>query len=397
MSREEIAMHRFSEIEKKYAIEAIENEFNTSKNSIFNNKLEAKFAETFNAKYAIGHVNGTQTMHTALVALDVKPGDEVIVPPLTMSSTAFAVLQNNSIPVFADVDLDTFTISPESIKKCITSKTKAIISVSLYGLSPDYDEILKICRAHNLALIEDNAQCFLGTYKGKLVGQFGDFSSYSFQASKHITCGEGGMLITNNENLADAARRFSSLGYAGVSAKQGKITRNDIQDPNYSRHVAVGFNYRMSEINAAVLLGQLERAQELVEMRIKVAKIFDSALSGQSLLKPQTEPVGYKNSYWTYSAVLDTKNPKIDWYKFREMFQSNGGDGYYAAWKLSYNEPVFQGLMTKDKNIWQSYDNGLCTNAEYLQPRMIQLKTNYWKVEEAEQQAEILRKTINNF
>jgi perosamine synthetase len=153
----------------------------------------------------------------------------------------------------------------------------------------------------------------------------------------------------------------------------------------------------MSEINAAVLLGQLERAQELVEMRIKVAKIFDSALSGQSLLKPQTEPVGYKNSYWTYSAVLDTKNPKIDWYKFREMFQSNGGDGYYAAWKLSYNEPVFQGLMTKDKNIWQSYDNGLCTNAEYLQPRMIQLKTNYWKVEEAEQQAEILRKTINNF
>ena len=390
-------MKRFTDLEKKYVLEAVENEFSTSRNSIFNNRMEQKFRELFNTKYAIGHVNGTQTMHTALAALGVKSGEEVIVPPLTMSSTALAVLQNNSIPVFADVDRKTFNIDPESVKKCITEKTRAIISVSLYGLSPDYDKLLEICKEHNLYLIEDNAECFLGTYKGKLVGQFGDFSSFSFQASKHITCGEGGMLTTNNEDFANNARRFSSLGYAGVSAKQGKITRNDIQDPNYSRHISLGFNYRMSEVNAAVVLGQLERAEELVEQRVNVAKIFDQALEGTSILTPQAEPDGYKNSYWAYSATLNTDNPHVDWYSFRDLFQKNGGDGFYAAWKLSYNEPLFKNEIHNWDGVWQEYNEKLCPVSEYLQPRMIQLKTNYWELSEAEAQAEILNKTIKMF
>ena len=390
-------MKRFTDLEKKYVLEAVENEFSTSKNSIFNNRMEQKFRELFNTKYAIGHVNGTQTMHTALAALGVKPGEEVIVPPLTMSSTALAVLQNNSIPVFADVDRTTFNIDPESVKKCITEKTRAIISVSLYGLSPDYDKLLEICKEHNLYLIEDNAECFLGTYKGKLVGQFGDFSSFSFQASKHITCGDGGMLTTDNEEFANNARRFSSLGYAGVSAKQGKITRNDIQDPNYSRHVSLGFNYRLSEVNAAVVLGQLERAEELVEQRVSVAKLFDQALDGTNLLTRQAEPEGYKNSYWAYSAILNTDSPQGDWYRFRDLFQKNGGDGFYAAWKLSYNEPLFKNEIQNWDGVWQEYNEKLCPVSEYLQPRMIQLKTNYWELSEAETQAEILNKTIKMF
>lgn len=390
-------MKRFTDLEKKYVLEAIDNEFSTSKNSIFNNRLEQKFRDLFNVKYAIGHVNGTQTMHTALAALGVEPGDEVIVPPLTMSSTCFAVLQNNSIPVFADVDRSTFNIDPEAIKKCITKKTKAVISVALYGLSPDYDKLLKICKDYNLYLIEDNAECFLGTYKGKLVGQFGHFSSFSFQASKHITCGDGGMLTTDNEEFANNARRFSSLGYAGVSATQGKITRNDIQDPNYSRHVTLGFNYRLSEVNAAVVLGQLERAIELVEQRVKVAAIFDNVLTGTDLLTRQSEPEGYKNSYWAYSVTLNTDNPSDDWHRFRKLFQENGGDGYYAAWKLSYFEPLFLNHIQKQSGIWQNYTQGLCPVSEYLQPRMIQLKTNYWDLNEAEAQADILRKTIQMF
>lgn len=390
-------MRRFTELEKKYVLEAIDNEFNTSKNSVFNNLLEQSFRDLFNVKFAIGHVNGTQTMHTALVALGVKAGDEVIVPPLTMSSTAFAVLQNNSIPIFADVDKNTFTIDPESIVECITPKTKAIITVSLYGLSPDYDRILDICKKYNIYLIEDNAECFLGTYKGKYVGQFGHFSSFSFQASKHITCGDGGMLTTDDEELANNARRFSSLGYAGVSAKQGKITRNDIQDPNYSRHISLGFNYRLSEINAAVVLGQLERARELVEQRIKVARIFDQALDGTNLLTRQFEPEGYKNSYWCYSAILNTDNPQSDWYRFRDLFQKNGGDGYYAAWKLSYFEPLFLNQIQVEPGVWQKYVPGLCPVAEFLQPRMLQFKTNYWDIAEAEVQAEVLSKTIKMF
>jgi perosamine synthetase len=390
-------MKRISDLEKKYVLEALDNEFATSLNSVFCNKLEKAFAEKFKSKYAISHANGTATMHTALVALGVQPGDEVIVPPLTMSSTSLAVLHNRSIPIFADVDPKTFNIDPSSIEQKITSKTKAIITVSLYGLSPDYDKIVDICKRKGLSLIEDNAECFLGTYKGKVVGEFGHFSSYSFQASKHMTCGEGGMLITSDDDLADKARRFSSLGYAGVSGKQGKITRNDIQDPNYSRHVMLGFNYRMSEVQAAVTLGQLERLDELVNQRLLVAELFKKAIAGSDLVTLQAEPEGYKNSYWAFSMVLNTNNPQKDWYDFKNRFQKNGGDGYYAAWKLTYQEPLFQKEIQQMPGQWQKFAPGLCPNAEYLQARMIQLKTNYWNLDEAKTQADILKKTLQEF
>lgn len=390
-------MERISTLEKKYVMDVLDNEFSTSMNSNYNNKLEASFAEKFNTKYAIGHCNGTATLHVALLACGIGVGDEVIVPALTMSSTSIPVVLCGAIPVFADCDIDTFEISAESIEKCITPKTKAVITVSLYGLAPDYDKISSLCKTHGLALIEDNAECFLGEYKGKLVGQFGDFASFSFQASKHLTSGEGGMLITNNEELADQARRLNCLGYAGVNAKQGKITRNDIQDPQYSRHISFGYNYRMSELQAACALGQLERAEELVSNRIRVAKIFDEVISNQKSLKPQMVPNDYKNSYWTYCVVLLSDQPEIDWYRFRDLFQKNGGDGYYAAWKLSYNEPAFQKILQPMDGVWQKYDENLCPNSEYLQKRMIQLKTNYWDLDEAKKQAEILEKTIEEF
>ena len=390
-------MKRISEVEKRYVLEAMTNEFATSKNSSFNNRLEKCFAEKFHSKYAIGHCNGTATLHVALMACGVGPGDEVIVPALTMSSTSIPVVLCGAIPVFADSDIHTFEISALSIEKCITQKTKAIITVSLYGLAPDYDHILDLCRKYNLALIEDNAECFLGEYKGKLVGEFGDFASFSFQASKHLTAGEGGMLITNNEELADKARRLNCLGYAGVNAKQGKITRNDIQDPNYSRHISFGYNYRMSELQAACALGQLERAEELVQRRIEVAKLFAEAVKDQDVVIPQTEPDGYKNSYWTYCLILNTDNPDVEWYRFRDMFQKNGGDGYYAAWKLSYNEPAYQEILQPMKGVWQKYDSNCCPNAEYLQKRMIQLKTNYWDISEAKKQAIILQNTIQEY
>ncbi len=390
-------MERISELEKRYVLEALDNEFETSKNSNFNNRLESAFCERLHSKYAIGHCNGTATLHVALMACDVGPGDEVIVPALTMSSTSIPVVLCGAIPVFADSDIDTFEISADSIEKCITEKTKAIITVSLYGLAPDYDRIIDLCKKYNIALIEDNAECFLGEYKGKLVGGFGDFASFSFQASKHLTAGEGGMLTTNNEELADRARRLNCLGYAGVSAKQGKITRNAIQDPNYNRHISFGYNYRMSELQAACALGQLERAEELVQKRIEVAAIFDEVVKGQTVVKPQMVSEGYKNSYWTYCLVLNTDNPDVDWYRFRDMFQKNGGDGYYAAWKLSYNEPAYQNILQPMQGVWQKYDEKCCPNAEYLQRRMIQLKTNYWDIEEAKKQAEILEKTIAEY
>lgn len=390
-------MKRVTDLEKLYALEALENGFRASLGSAFNTRLEKAFCERFGASYAIGHVNGTATMHTALLALGIGRGDEVIVPPLTMSSTSLAVLQAGAIPVFADVDPMTFTLDPSAVRRCLSAHTKAMIPVSVYGLAPDYDGLRAICEEAGIAMIEDNAECVLGGYKGKLVGQFGEFASYSFQASKHITCGNGGILTTGDEQLADRARKIANLGYSTVGAKVHNINKNDVQDPNFSRHVCVGFNYRLSELNAAVALAQLERLPDLVDARIKAARILGDVVKGCRFLRPQAEPEGYRNTYWTYAVVLETERPEIVWYSFREAFQKNGGHGYYAAWKLAYMEPLFQGTIQHSPGVRQRYAEGLCPVAENLQKRMIQFKTNYWDHRRADQQAAILAKTIKEF
>jgi perosamine synthetase len=390
-------MDRIGDLERGYVLEALSNGFRTSRNNIFNARLEEAFARLIGVRFAIGFVNGTATLHTALACCDVADGDEVVVPPLTMSSPALSVLQNRSIPVFADVELDTFDIACSSVEKVVTDRTKAVMPVSLYGLAPDYDGLLRICSKRGLRLIEDNAECVLGGYGGKVVGSLGDFASFSFQASKHLTVGEGGMLVTDDESLADRARRFSCLGYASVSSRKGKISRDDIQDPGYNRHVSLGFNFRMSEVNAAVALGQVERARELVDVRIKSAEAFLEAVRGFESLVPQRVPPGIANSYWSFAACLRTDRPSKDWYEFRNLFRENGGDPYYAAWKLSFFEEYFQKQVQRMPGVWQIYEKGLCPNAEYLQPRLLQLKTNYWKSGDAERQAEALHRTLRQW
>ena len=313
---------RISEKEYQYASEVLDTYFRTSSGSKMCSKLEKTFADKFGVKYAISFINGTATLHTALAAAGIGCGDEVIVPPLTMSSTAFAVLHENAVPVFVDIDPNTFLISPEKIEEAISSRTKGIITVALYGLSPDMDPIMKLAADHDLVVIEDDAQCFLGTYKGRIVGSIGHMASFSFQSSKHLTSGEGGMLTTNDEELAHQIRRFSSLGYAGVGAGKGKITKKDIQDPKYERHVILGWNYRMPELCAAVVLGQLENIERLVKRRIKIAQGYDNVVQKCDWLKPQYIPEDCTSSYWTYAVELN--HPDITWYEFRDKYSEFG-------------------------------------------------------------------------
>ena len=387
--------------EWNYVQEVLETDFRSSKGSMMMKRLEDHFAAAFQSKYAISHINGTATMHSLLEALGIGEGDEVIVPPLTMSSTTFVVLQCNATPVFADINPRTFEIDPQSIAKNITERTKAIITVSLYGLSPDMDPIMDLARRKGIKVIEDNAECFLGRYKGRLVGTIGDAASFSFQSSKHLTSGEGGMVITNDLELAENVRRVSSLGYAGVGASKGKITKKDIQDPNYSRHVLMGWNYRMPELCAAVALAQMENIEALVARRIEAAKLLDKAAASCSWLRAQETGPEYEHSYWTY--VLKLEHPEITWHQFRDKFLELGGDGIYAAWKLTYLEPMFQNraLLGREKYISEerkrSYTLGLCPQAEAVQPRLLQFKTNYWNIEDAVRQAEILAATIEAF
>ena len=373
-------MQRIGEKEKNYMMEVLEGQF-TSSNT-----------------YQM--VNGTATLHMALEAAGVGPGDEVICPPLTMSSTSIAVLQANAVPVFADVDRDTFLITAETIKEVMTDKTKAIITVSLYGLAPQMREIMQLAEQHHLIVIEDNAECYGAYQDDKLVGTYGHMASYSFQSSKHLTAGEGGIVITDDDELADKLRRYSGLGYAGINSSQGRITKDDIQSPEYERHVILGWNYRMSDLCAAVALGQVERMDELVEARICAAGYFEEAVKGCEWLRPQVVTEGNTHSYWTYVVVLDTD--RVDWHEFRNKFSELGGDGIYAAWKLAYQEPMFRdkAFLNREKlGIYDNLDYGktVCENAEFLQPRLLQFKTNYYSEECSKKQADILKQTIAFF
>lgn len=387
-------LNRVSDLEIRYVMEALNNQFSNSKYGGMVRRFEEAFAAVFGVRYAIAQVNGTATLHSALAAMGVGPGDEVIVPSLTMMSTCFAALQANAVPVFADVNRRSFTIDPASVESCITQKTKAIITVSLFGLSPDMDPIMALARKHNIYVIEDNAQCYLGSYKGRLAGTIGHMASYSLQISKHITCGEGGVLISNDELLAENARRFGSLGYAsvGASASQGKVRREVIQDPNYERHSTMGWNYRLAEPLAAIALAQTERMRELVDQRVKVAEAYAQAHKGCDWLVPQLVGADYTHSWWTYVLALENGG-RFTWYDFRNKYVEFGGDGIYATWQLNHLEPALRGK----KLAWQTFERGLCPVAESIQPRLLQFKTNYLDMASAERQADVLRRTIAFF
>jgi perosamine synthetase len=402
-------IERITDRERKYVAEVLDNGFCMRKSTKMVSRLETAFADRFGVKNAVAQVNGTATLHSALVAAGVGPGDEVIVPPLTMAATSLAVLHAGARPVFADVDDETFNIDPASIRERVTPRTRAIMPVALYGLAPDMDAIMAIARENDLMVIEDAAQCFLGYYKGQLVGTIGDLGSFSFQSTKHMTSGEGGMVVSNSPKLSDRVRQFSSLGYAtAVSAGARLVPASSRQDPNFVRHTTHGWNYRMSDVCAGVALGQLEHLDELVEMRIAVARLFIERLADCSWLVAQKVPDDCVNAYWTLAVRLAVPEQEISRKAFAAKFQEYGGEPIYAAWKLTYLEPLFQELdnpasqerlmyRPADGEPSQRFEAGLCPVAERVQPGLLQFKTNYYDLDIANRQADALAKAIAYF
>ncbi|NQU81056.1 MAG: DegT/DnrJ/EryC1/StrS family aminotransferase [Bacteroidetes bacterium] len=387
--------------ELKYLEMVLQAESWSATGGSWNQALEQAFAKKFGVRYAVALNSGTSTLHAALEAAGVGPGDEVISPAITVIMDTTATIHANAVPVYADIDPQTFTIDPKDIEKKITSRTKAIIPVSIYGLPPDMDPIMGIAKKYNLIVIEDNAQCFLSTYKGKLAGTIGHMASYSFENTKHISCGEGGMIITNNEKYAEMVRKIGGHGFKNLKADEGRIRLNQdvFQNPNYKRHDEIGWNYRFPEFNAAVALAQLERIDELVEMRVKSARLFIEVMSECDYLIPQKVPQGYTNSYYTLGVIYEgEKSIGIKWEDFRKEYIKNGGDGIYGAWSVPYLEPVMveRKYMKRYPEIYSNidYKKGVCPVAECVQPKIMQFKTNYRDIKLAEEKANILYKVI---
>ena len=390
--------------ELNYLEKVLNSENWSSTGGSWNQEFERKFAEKFKVKYAIAFNSGTSTIHASLEAAGVRPGDEVISPALTVIMDTTATIHANAVPVFADIDPYTFNIDPKDIERKITKKTKAIIPVSLYGLPADMDSIMDIAKKYNLVVIEDNAQCFLSRYKGKMAGTIGHMASYSFENTKHISCGEGGMVITNNEKYAEMVRKIGGHGFKNLRAGEGRIRLNQdiFQNPNYKRHDEIGWNYRLPEFNAAIALAQLEKIDELVEMRVKSAKLFIDVMSNCDYLIPQNVPEGYTNSYYTLGVVYEGQERiGVPWENFRKEYIKNGGDGIYGAWSVPYLEPVIVERKFVKRCPWVYenviYKKGLCPIAEKLQPKLMQFKTNYRDYGLAQIKAEALYNVIKKY
>lgn len=337
--------------------------------------FEKEFAAYVGARFAIALNSGTSTLHTALVALGVKPGDKIATTPLTMSATSIAILQAGAVPVYVDVRPDTWIMQDGG------PEAKVYLPVALYGLNGPLA---------GPGIIEDAAQT-LRKHSGAR------FTSYSFQASKILALGEGGMLVTDDETLAEQARQFSSLGY-WMKADQPRIDSATLKDPSFMRHHSLGWNYRMNDVTAQLGLDYLAYADDLRRWRRVAAEYYRQAIEGCPWITPQHVPEGWSHDYWTYAIALESKEL---WKPFTEAIVRHGGEMPYGAWRLTYNEAAFKHLRPRANTLTVEGHPDLsrqqqhgCPIAESLQPRLVQFQTN--NLESAEKNAKAVRKAIED-
>jgi len=269
-------------LEKEFLCKAIDSTF-VSTIGPFVPEFEEKFAQYIGAERAVSTQSGTAALHIALYELGIGKGDEVIVPALTFIATINPILYVGAKPVIVDVNSETWNIDPEEIKKAITENTKAIIPVHLYGNPCDMDTIMKIAKEYNLYVIEDATESLGAIYKGKQTGTFGDFGCFSFNGNKLITTGGGGMIVTGDEKRA----------------KHIKFLVNQARDDSKGYyHPEMGFNYRMTNIEAALGLAQLKRVDKFLEEKRKFRKIYREVLGDLPYVKFQKEYDGANGSWW---------------------------------------------------------------------------------------------------
>lgn len=247
-------------------------------------EFEHEFAQYVSTKEAIAVFNGTVALHLTMIIADIGPGDEVIVPSFTFISTANVVLFQGAMPVFAEIDPKTFNILPEDIESKITKKTKAIIPVHYGGQVADMNPIIEIAQRHNLKLIEDAAEAHGAKYKGRHAGVFGDMAIFSFTPIKNMTTGEGGMIVTNNREYA----------------KKLRMLRNHGMDVPY-HHIMLGYNYRMTEMQAAMGLVQLRRLDQILRRKKEVAAFYNSQLNVSEIVVPHIAPYTTQHGYMLYT------------------------------------------------------------------------------------------------
>lgn len=360
---------KFTKREEELVLEVLRSGRLVSTLGSMTRRFEEKFSEFLGVKHAVAVFNGTVALHTALGALGVGPGDEVITTPFTFVSTASTILHQNAVPVFADIELDTLNIDPADIEGKITDRTKAIVVVHLAGHPAEMDPIVKIAKENGLALIEDCAQAIGSEYRGVKVGGFGDFGTFSFYQTKNMTTGEGGMVVTNDDELAEKARLLINHG----------------QSSKYE-YSFLGYNYRMTELQAALGLGQLERIEELNRRREEIANIYSDELAeldGDLLVLPRPRP-HVKHTWHIYQVLLRLERLNVNRDRFVSALRAENVLALVAYPKPLHLTTLFQDLKAYNHGCpWKcpyykgevNYRPGSLPNAEYVAERVVTLPT----------------------
>lgn len=328
-------------------------------------KLEEYFCQRFGTRYAVTFNSGTSALHGSVSAIGIGPGDEVITSPYTMSATASCILHQNAIPVFADIDPETFCLEPKLVEKRITSRTRAILVVNLFGQPAELDELNRIARKHNLTLIEDNAQSPGAFYRGKFTGTIGNIGIFSLNYHKSIQTGEGGVAVTNDEELANRLRLVRNHGEMVLD----DLGVNDMVN-------MLGWNHRLTELEAAVGIAQLRKLDFFNERRQKLALVLTDALKDFDFLTPPTVRTRCTHVYYLYVMKFDESKIGIDRKTFAKAINAEGipiSEGYQ---KPLYLLPMYQKRMAYGRdgcpftcryytgNI--DYSKGLCPVAERM-------------------------------
>ncbi len=292
--------------------------------------FEDEFAEFCGAKYALACVNGSVALRLALIACGVKPGDEVIITPYTFIATASIVLETNCVPVFADIDPRTYNIDPEQIEKAITKRTKAIIPVHFAGQACDMEKIMQIAKKHNLRVIEDACHGHGAEYKGRKLGSIGDAGCFSFQSSKNLTSGEGGMIITNDEALYDMMNSLRNVGR--------------VKGGQWYEHHYLGCNYRITQLQTALLRTQLKRLDEQTRIRHQNGTYLNSLLEKIEGIEPLERGLGETlHSYHIYIFRYDkTKFNGLSKSEFARFLAAEGVPCFMGYPNPLYKQPLFQ-------------------------------------------------------
>lgn len=277
----------------------------------FVKKLEEEFARYLGLKYAVSVCNGTAALHVALLSLGIGDGDEVIVPAFTMAATWLAVLYTGAKPVFVDCELKTYNIDADKIEEKITKRTKVIMPVHIYGHACEMEKIMALAKKYKLYVIEDAAEACGGEFKGKKCGSFGDINCFSFYANKLITTGEGGMVVTNNSKLAYEANKFKDLYHS---------------DKKRFIHEKIGYNYRMTNLQAAVGLGELKNINKYIKKKQWMADFYNQGLKDIPGIKIPTTKSGVKNVYWMYGMVVDKDKFGLSRDQLRTKLKAGGID-----------------------------------------------------------------------